>query len=42
MICTQAPLYTTFGEVWQAVERVRQVVVEERYSRYPTEWQPVT
>jgi kynureninase len=31
-----APLYTTFAEVWEAVDRMRQVVEEERYLAYPT------
>ena len=30
-----APLYTTFAEVWEAVDRIRRVVVEERYLHYP-------
>ncbi|MBE0408912.1 MAG: kynureninase [Anaerolineales bacterium] len=30
-----APLYTSYREVWQAVDRIRRVVVEERYTRYP-------
>jgi kynureninase len=29
-----APLYTSFGEVWEAVDRIRQVVKERRYLRY--------
>jgi kynureninase len=36
------PLYTSFAEVWEAVDRIRQVVEEERYLRYPTERLPVT
>ncbi len=31
------PLYTSFAEVWEAVDRIRRVVEEERYLRYPTE-----
>jgi kynureninase len=31
------PLYTSFAEVWEAVDRIRRVVKEERYLRYPTE-----
>ena len=31
------PLYTSFAEVWEAVDRIRQVVEEERYLRYPAE-----
>ncbi len=30
-----APIYTTYGEVWEAVERIRRVVVEKRYLNYP-------
>ncbi len=37
-----APLYTSFAEVWEAVDRIRRVVVEERYLRYPAERLPVT
>lgn len=29
-----APLYTSFGDVWEAVDRIRQVVKERRYLRY--------
>jgi kynureninase len=29
-----APLYTSFGELWEAVDRIRQVVKERRYLRY--------
>lgn len=37
-----APLYTTFSEVWEAVERLRMVVEEKRYQRYPQERLEVT
>jgi kynureninase len=37
-----APLYTTFAEVWEAVDRIRTVVQEERYLHYPTERTTVT
>lgn len=37
-----APLYTSFVEVWEAVDRIRQVVEEERYLRYPAKRLPVT
>jgi len=37
-----APLYTSFAEVWEAVERIRRVVEEGRYLRYPAERQVVT
>jgi kynureninase len=37
-----APLYTSFAEVWRMVERIRLVVEEERYLRYPQERLSVT
>jgi kynureninase len=37
-----APLYTSFSEVWEAVDRIRRVVVEERYRKYPQERSIVT
>ena len=37
-----APLYISFAEVWEAVDRIRRVVEEERYLRYPAERLPVT
>ena len=37
-----SPLYTSFADVWAAVERIRQVVEEERYRHYPLERLPVT
>lgn len=37
-----APLYTTFEEVWQAVDRLRLVVEEQRYKKYSTERLVVT
>lgn len=37
-----APLYTSFSEVWEAVERVRHVVKEERYRQYRPERLHVT
>ena len=37
-----APLYTSFFEVWEAVDRIRRVVEEERYLRYPAKRLPVT
>ena len=36
------PLYTTFTEVWEAVDRIRQVVSEQRYLEYPSGRQTVT
>ena len=32
-----APLYTSFTEVWEAVDRIRRVVEEGRHLRYPAE-----
>lgn len=32
-----APLYTTFSDVWQAVDRIRQVMMEKRYLHYSLE-----
>jgi kynureninase len=37
-----APLYTSFGEVWEAVERLRRVIEEGRYRRYSPERLAVT
>jgi kynureninase len=37
-----APLYNSFGEVWEAVERLRRVVEEARYLHYPAERLAVT
>jgi kynureninase len=37
-----APLYTSFVEAWQAVDRIRRVVQEERFPNYPTQRLPVT
>jgi kynureninase len=37
-----APLYTTFEEVWEAVERLRRVVAEKRFLKYPEERLAVT
>ena len=37
-----APLYTSFVEVWDAVARIRQVVVEGRYLNYSAKRLPVT
>ena len=31
-----APLYTTFSDIWQAIDRVGRVVKEGRYLHYPT------
>jgi len=37
-----SPLYTTFTEVWEAVDRLRRVVEEERYLKYSLERLAVT
>jgi kynureninase len=37
-----APLYTSFSHVWEAVDRVRRVVTEERYRHYRQERVQVT
>lgn len=37
-----APLYTSFTEVWEAVDRIRRVVEEGRHLRYSTERLAVT
>lgn len=37
-----APLYTSFAEVWQAVDRTRRVVEEKLYLKYPAERLVVT
>ena len=37
-----APLYTTFAEVWEAVDRIRRTVEQGRYRRYSAERQVVT
>jgi kynureninase len=37
-----SPLYTTFAEIWEAVERIRRVVEERRYLHYPADRLPVT
>ena len=37
-----APLYTTFTEVWEAVDRIRRVIEEKRYLKFPSSRQTVT
>ncbi|NJD60463.1 MAG: kynureninase [Anaerolineae bacterium] len=37
-----APLYTSFDEIHEAVERICQVVTEKRYLKYPLQRQAVT
>jgi kynureninase len=36
------PLYTSFCDIWEGVERIRRVVEEKRYLKYPSERQTVT
>jgi len=37
-----APLYTTFSDIWQAIDRLGRVVKEGRYLHYPTKRDAVT
>jgi len=37
-----APLYTTFTDIWDAIDRIRCVVEEKRYTKYPSNRQMVT
>jgi len=37
-----APLYTSYAEVWEAVDRIRRVVEEERYRAYSPVRQTIT
>lgn len=37
-----SPLYTSFSEIWEAIDRIRKVVEEGRHLRYPTERAAVT
>ena len=37
-----APLYTRFVDVYDGLDRLRQVLVERRHERYPTERPAVT
>jgi kynureninase len=36
------PLYTSFSEVWEGVDRIRQTVVEKRFEKYPVQRLTVT
>jgi kynureninase len=36
------PLYTSFSEVWEGVDRIRQAVAEKRFEKYPTQRLTVT
>jgi kynureninase len=37
-----APLYTTFSDIWRAIDRLARVVKEGRHLHYPTERDAVT
>jgi kynureninase len=37
-----APLYTSFVEVWEGFDRIRRVMEEKRYEKYPEHKLPVT
>jgi kynureninase len=37
-----APLYTTYAEVWEGVDRIRRALEEKRYLHYDSERLPVT
>jgi kynureninase len=37
-----APLYTTFAEVWEGVERIRRAVTEKRYEKFSAQRSLVT
>jgi kynureninase len=37
-----APLYTSFHDVWEGVDRIRRVVQEQRYLKFPSDRQMVT
>jgi kynureninase len=36
------PLYTTFGEIWEAVDRISQIITGKYYKKYPTRRLTVT
>jgi kynureninase len=37
-----APLYTSFAEVWDGFDRIRRVMDEKRYQKYPAQKLTVT
>ncbi|MBM3181776.1 MAG: kynureninase [Chloroflexi bacterium] len=37
-----APLYTSFGEVWEGFDRIKRVMEEKRYEKYPKQKLTVT
>jgi kynureninase len=36
------PLYTTFNDIWEAVDRLRRVIAEKRFEKYPMQRLTVT
>ncbi len=36
------PLYTTFSEIWEAIDRIRLIVTEKRHEKYPIQRLMVT
>jgi kynureninase len=36
------PLYTTFDEIWEGIDRIRRTVTEKRFMKYPTQRLTVT
>jgi kynureninase len=36
------PLYLSFREIWEGVDRIQRVIAEKRYERYPKERLTVT
>jgi kynureninase len=37
-----SPLYISFGDVWEGIDRIRRVVAEKRFEKYPLQRQQVT
>ena len=37
-----SPLYTSYVDVWKAVDRIRRVVVEQRFEKYTKNRLPVS
>jgi len=37
-----APLYTSYAEIWEAVDRITRVVKEGRYMKFTEQRPPVT
>jgi kynureninase len=36
------PMYTSFQDVWESIDRIKRVVTENRYLRFPATRQTVT